>query len=150
MATAEAGAEPATARRDPRAGPRRVRADERFVLVTHENPDGDALGSLVAMHGMLRALGKDSVMFMAADDFPLPRRVPPLRPRRPGAVPPDDIDERTVVFLDCGNIDRNPVEAFSRATGHILNIDHHHDNTRFGTVNHVVPTPRARPRSSGT
>ena len=49
-----------------------LRDASRFVLVTHENPDGDALGSLVAMHRILLALGKDSVMFMAADEFPLP------------------------------------------------------------------------------
>jgi phosphoesterase RecJ-like protein len=42
------------------------------------------------------------------------------------------------VFLDCGNLDRNPAEAFRRPGTHILNIDHHHDNTRFGTVNLVV------------
>ena len=49
-----------------------LRDATRFVLVTHEHPDGDALGSLVAMHGVLLALGKDSVMFMDADEFPLP------------------------------------------------------------------------------
>jgi phosphoesterase RecJ-like protein len=52
-------------------------------------------------------------------------------------TPPTDVAERTIVFLDCGNIDRMPVE-FLQAEGlHILNIDHHHDNTRFGTVNLV-------------
>jgi phosphoesterase RecJ-like protein len=43
------------------------------------------------------------------------------------------------VFLDCGNLERNPAEAFQRPGAHILNLDHHHDNTRFGTVNLVVP-----------
>ena len=42
------------------------------------------------------------------------------------------------MFLDCGNLERNPAEAFRRPGIHILNIDHHHDNTRFGTVNLVV------------
>ena len=42
------------------------------------------------------------------------------------------------MFLDCGNIDRNPA-AVLRDGAHLLNIDHHHDNTRFGTLNHVVP-----------
>ena len=55
------------------------------------------------------------------------------------SAPPDDVDERTIVFLDCGNLERNPAEAFRRPGVHILNIDHHHDNTRFGTVNLVVP-----------
>ena len=39
------------------------------------------------------------------------------------------------MFLDCGNIDRNPADVLRREGAHILNIDHHHDNTRFGTVN---------------
>ena len=50
-----------------------IRDSERFILVTHEHPDGDALGSLVAMHQILRALGKDSLMFMVAEELPLPR-----------------------------------------------------------------------------
>ena len=52
--------------------------------------------------------------------------------------PPADLTERTVVFLDCGNIDRMPVDFLQADDLHILNIDHHHDNTRFGTVNLVV------------
>ncbi len=78
-------------------------------------------------------------MFVDAGEFPLPHeyRFLPL----PGLVsaPPADLDERTIVFLDCGNLERNPAEAFQRPGAHILNIDHHHDNTRFGTVNLVVP-----------
>ncbi len=41
------------------------------------------------------------------------------------------------MFLDCGNIDRNSASVL-RDGAHLLNIDHHHDNTRFGTINHVV------------
>jgi bifunctional oligoribonuclease and PAP phosphatase NrnA len=115
-----------------------LREGTRFVLVTHENPDGDALGSLVAMHGLLSAMGKDSVMFMAADEFPLPHEYRFFDFSGLETAPPRDLDERTVIFLDCGNIDRNPVGAFKRDGAQILNIDHHHDNTRFGTVNHVV------------
>jgi bifunctional oligoribonuclease and PAP phosphatase NrnA len=116
-----------------------LRDSERFVLVTHENPDGDALGSLVAMHELLKALGRDSVMFMAADEFPLPYEYRFFRLEGLVSVIPDDVAERTVVFLDCGNIDRNPADVIKRDDAHILNIDHHHDNTHFGTVNHVVP-----------
>lgn len=117
-----------------------LRGGERFLLVTHENPDGDALGSLVAMHGVLRALGKDSLMFMDADEFPLPYEYAFFRLDNLASVVPDDLDERTVVFLDCGNIDRTPSDLLRNADAHIVNIDHHHDNTRFGTVNLVVPT----------
>jgi phosphoesterase RecJ-like protein len=47
------------------------------------------------------------------------------------------VQDRTLVFLDCGNIDRMPVDFLQRDGAHILNIDHHHDNTLFGTVNLV-------------
>src|SRR4051794_14153978 len=114
------------------------RAD-RFILCTHEHPDGDALGSLAAMQGALTALGKDAVSFMAADEFPLSYEYRFLRLDRLVTVPPEDLDERTIVFLDCGNIDRNPADVLKREDAHIVNIDHHHDNTRFGTVNHVDP-----------
>jgi phosphoesterase RecJ-like protein len=115
-----------------------IRDGDRFVLVTHENPDGDALGSLVAMHGVLRALGKDSLMFMGADEFPLPYEYRFFDLDGLETTPPEDLGDRTVVFLDCGNIDRNPADAFKADETRIVNIDHHHDNTRFGTVNHVV------------
>ncbi|MGO9819371.1 MAG: DHH family phosphoesterase [Solirubrobacteraceae bacterium] len=116
-----------------------LREATKLIVVTHENPDGDALGSLVAMQGILSAIGKDCLLFIDEHEFPLPQEYRFLE--LPGLVsePPADIEQRTVVFLDCGNLDRNPAEAFRRPGIHLLNIDHHHDNTRFGTVNLVVP-----------
>ena len=116
-----------------------LREADKFVLTTHENPDGDALGSLAAMQRVLTALGKDALAFMAADEFPLPYEYRFIELEGLITEPPEDLDERTIVFLDCGNIDRNPAEALKRDGAHILNIDHHHDNTHFGTVDHVVP-----------
>ena len=116
-----------------------IREAERFILVTHENPDGDALGSLVATHEILARLGKDSLMFMSPEEFPLPYEYRFFLLDGLISVPPDDVAERTAIFLDCGNIDRNPADLLKRDGTHILNIDHHHDNTRFGTINHVVP-----------
>lgn len=116
----------------------RIREDQRFVLAAHENPDGDALGSLVGMQGLLSALGKDSAMFISPDDLPLPREYRFFDLDGLIRQPPADIAERTVVFLDCGNIDRNSASVL-RDGAHLLNIDHHHDNTRFGTLNHIVP-----------
>jgi phosphoesterase RecJ-like protein len=116
----------------------RIEQDSRFVIATHENPDGDAVGSLVAMHGLLASLGKEVEMFMAESDLPLP---PEYRFFQLGDLihdVPADVAARTVIFLDCGNLDRSPASAL-RAGAHLVNIDHHHDNTRFGTLNHVVP-----------
>jgi bifunctional oligoribonuclease and PAP phosphatase NrnA len=116
----------------------RLREDERFVLAAHEHPDGDALGSLVGMQEILTVLGKDSAMYISPDDLPLPYEYEIFPMGGAIQAPPADIAERTVVFLDCGNIDRNSA-AVLRDGAHLLNIDHHHDNTRFGTLNHVVP-----------
>jgi phosphoesterase RecJ-like protein len=116
-----------------------VRTAERFLLVTHEHVDGDALGSLVAMREILKQLGKDAVMFMAEDEFPLPYEYRFFSLDGLVTASPADGAQRTVIFLDCGNIDRNPADALQCEGAHILNLDHHHDNTLFGTVNHVVP-----------
>jgi phosphoesterase RecJ-like protein len=110
----------------------------KMLITTHENPDGDALGSLLAFDEMMRALGKDTVMFMSASNFPLPHEYQHLPLERVQNEPPADMDERIAVFLDCGNIDRMPVDFLHREGQHIVNIDHHHDNTEFGTVNLVV------------
>ena len=99
-----------------------VRDGQRFVLVTHENPDGDALGSLVGMHNVLRALGKDSVMFMSADEFPLPYEYRFFDLDGLASVPPPDIDARTVIYLDCGNIDRNPLDIVKRVQASLPDI----------------------------
>jgi phosphoesterase RecJ-like protein len=114
-----------------------LRRQQKFLVTTHENPDGDALGSLLAMHEILKQLGKDSVMFMSAENMPLPYEYRDMAVDELRHELPADADERTIVFLDCGNIDRMPVTFFRRENARILNIDHHHDNTRFGSVNLV-------------
>ena len=98
-----------------------LRGADKFLLTTHENPDGDALGSLLGMHGVLTQLGKDALMYLSPDEFPLPHEYRDMENRDIVGAPPADMDERVAVFLDCGN------------------IDHHHDNTRFGTANLVDP-----------
>jgi len=112
-----------------------LKARDRFLLTAHEGPDGDALGSLLGMHHLLAQLGKDSVMFMAAKEFPLPIEYRFLPLEEVFHEPPADMADRTVVYLDCGNVDRVPVEFLSNGANFRINIDHHHDNTLFGDVN---------------
>jgi phosphoesterase RecJ-like protein len=116
-----------------------LRGARRLIVSTHENPDGDALGSLVAMHRILIRLGKDSLMYIDESDLPLPHEYTFLALDDRISSPPKDLELRTIVFLDCGNLERNPAEALKRAGAQIVNIDHHHDNTHFGTVNLVDP-----------
>jgi phosphoesterase RecJ-like protein len=114
-----------------------LRSRERFLLTAHEGPDGDALGSLLGMHHLLGQLGKDSVMFMAAKEFPLPYEYQRMELDEVHREVPADLDDRVVIFLDCGNIDRMPVEFLGEGNNFRINIDHHHDNTLFGDVNLV-------------
>ncbi len=114
-----------------------LRARDRFLLTAHEGPDGDALGSLLGMHHLLTRLGKDSVMFMAAKEFPLPVEYRFLPLEEVFHEEPADMADRTVVFLDCGNVDRMPVEFLTAGDNFRINVDHHHDNTLFGDLNLV-------------
>jgi bifunctional oligoribonuclease and PAP phosphatase NrnA len=114
-----------------------LRDRDRFLLTAHEGPDGDALGSLLGLHNVLTQLGKDSVMFMAAKEFPLPIEYRFLPLEEVFHEAPADMADRTVVFLDCGNLDRMPVEWLTAGGNDVINIDHHHDNTRFGDLNLV-------------
>ena len=117
-----------------------IRDADRFLLTTHERPDGDAVGSLAAMQRVLAALGKDALAFLPAEEFPLPYEYRFIRLEGLVTEPPADLGQRLLVFLDCGNIDRTPADVLKREEGGgIVNVDHHHDNTRFGTVNHVDP-----------
>ena len=119
----------------------RIKSDEKFFLTTHENPDGDALGSLVAMNAILQKLGKDTVMFMRETEFPLPYEYRYLL-AEDGAIhfAPADLQERTVIFLDCGSFERMAVDFLRDDSLTLINIDHHHDNTKFGSLNMVEST----------
>src|SRR2546427_10674595 len=96
-----------------------IRAHQRFVLTTHENPDGDALGSLLATNIAFDQLAKDTLMVLHGDS-PLPGEyafmpLADLRRRWPDHVP-----EHLLVALDCANESRiadpegpRPVQASS-------------------------------------
>ena len=109
-----------------------IRGSGKFLLTTHEGPDGDALGSLLGMHELLGYLGKDSVMFLAAKEFPLPSEYRHIPLENVFHDAPADLEDRVVVFLDCGNPDRMPVDFLLEGGSAVVNIDHHHDNTDFG------------------
>ncbi len=116
-----------------------IRSHDRFLLVTHENPDGDALGSVLAAKLALEQIGKDAVMFLFGR-VPLPAEYAFMDLAELRRDLPADVGERVVVALDCANIRRmGPETGFLDATPVILDIDHHHDNSRFGQLNLIVP-----------
>ncbi len=116
-----------------------LRENERFLVASHENPDGDALGSLLAMHLALRQLGKESVMFVPGQ-APLPGEYTFLELDGVHREPPADHAERVLVAVDCAKEERlGPDPSLLADAPFALDIDHHHDNTRFGDVNLIVP-----------
>ena len=76
-------------------------------------------------------------MFLTAKEFPLPVEYRFLPLEEVFHEPPADIADRVVIFLDCGNIDRMPVDFLQNGENKVINVDHHHDNTRFGSINLV-------------
>jgi len=115
-----------------------IRSHDRFLVISHENPDGDALGSLLSTHLALRQLGKDSVMLLAGD-VPLPAEYGFMRLDELVREPPVDAAERVLVAVDCAKEQRlGPVPDLLERAPLSLDIDHHHDNSRFGNVNLIV------------
>lgn len=117
-----------------------LRDNDRFVVTSHEAPDGDALGSMLATGLALRQLGKDAVMFLAGP-APLPReyRFLELSQRGLQRERPVDFAERVLVAVDCASADRVGAEpGLVEEAPFTVNIDHHHDNPRFGDVNLIV------------
>ena len=116
-----------------------LRGHARFVVTSHDNPDGDALGSLLATHLVLQALGKDTVMVLGGP-APLPGeyRFLRLEPRGLLREAPADIGERVLVAVDCAQESRIVDARLHAEPALTVNVDHHHDNTRFGDVNLVV------------
>src|SRR5216683_1055709 len=105
-----------------------IHAHERFLVVTHENPDGDALGSMLALTLGLRAVGKDVLMYLAGR-APLPAEYRFLSLAGLTYDVPDDLAERVLLAVDCANERRIGEDtAAVDGAGVVVNVDHHHDN----------------------
>ncbi len=115
-----------------------LRAAERIVIATHLNPDGDAIGSARAMEVTLLALGKDVVVYVP--DAVVPTEYEFIRPERLTTEIPADIEQRTLICVDCGNASRVKNDELLERAQRVLNVDHHGDNTHFGHANHVRAT----------
>ena len=115
-----------------------LREHDRFLVTTHENPDGDALGSLLGATLLLEELGKNAVMYLYGD-APIPTEYQFMELERLTRAFPEDAAERVLVAVDCANEDRIGHDLdLVRGAPLTINIDHHHDNTRFGDLNLIV------------
>jgi phosphoesterase RecJ-like protein len=112
-----------------------VRAAPRVVVAAHENPDGDAIGSLVGAVRGLRAAGIDAVGVRAPAD--LPREYRWLDDGDTVTAAPDG-EGWLLLAVDCGSAARIAApEGVQQRAALVVDLDHHHDNTRFGDINVV-------------
>lgn len=116
-----------------------IRAHQRFVLSSHARPDGDSIGSQLAMAYALRALGKDVVI---VNHDAAPSSLAPF----PGVDAIQVADAVTVEFdaaiiMECGDLQRTGVSGLDR--GFVINIDHHPGNTSYGQINWFDPSAAA-------
>jgi phosphoesterase RecJ-like protein len=118
---------------------RTIREHDRYLLTTHENPDGDALGSVLAAKLGLESLGKDAVMYLYGQ-VPLPAEYGFMQLDDLRRELPPDAGERVLFALDCANQSRlgRDYEQLLAGAPLVIDVDHHHDNTRFGDVNAIV------------
>ena len=115
-----------------------------MTLVCHVSPDGDALGSTLALHHVLLAAGVDSVA-----SFPPPFVVAPHYRDLPGLellTPPEQVahEPEVMVTFDCGALARlGDLETNAKAANELIVVDHHASNERYGTINVIDPAAAA-------
>ena len=115
-----------------------IRSNDRFVVAAHENPDGDALGSMLAIALGLKGLGKDVVMYLSGN-APTPGEYSFLDLSELHRELPADLAERVLIAVDCANEQRiGPESTPVDVAKLVVNVDHHHDNSSFGGVNLIV------------
>ncbi|TVQ98089.1 MAG: bifunctional oligoribonuclease/PAP phosphatase NrnA [Desulfovibrionales bacterium] len=116
---------------------RLLREGDHFLVAGHNNPDGDALGSTVALGWLLESLGKNYCLF---NESPVPDRFSWLRSPRPLQQVLPDWEPKWYVLLDCGDAKRVGKDLAGRLPlERTINIDHHVSNRDFGVVNLVEP-----------
>ena len=112
---------------------RRMKAERSIALAVHERPDTDALGAAAGMLDLFSQLGVEARLHVDQDEtLPLEERLLPFGTVTRGLPPA----RRPLYALDCGSLERLalPLKSWD---GVVVNIDHHHDNSRFGDVVYV-------------
>jgi phosphoesterase RecJ-like protein len=111
----------------------------RLVVSSHARPDGDAIGSQLAMAFALDTLGKE-VTIVNRD--PVPATLAPF-PGTGRIVVADRVEETfdAAIIMECGSLDRTGVVGLDRSP--VINIDHHQGNTAYGAVNWFDPAAAA-------
>ena len=114
-----------------------IKENDHFLVTSHINPDGDAIGAMAAMGYILQSLQKDFVLF---NESGLPQRLAWLKLPAPITQELPETDPQWLIVLDSGDSSR-PGEKIKDLIGRVktINIDHHLGNPGFGLINWVEP-----------
>lgn len=109
-----------------------IHTAQRFIVCGHARPDGDAIGSVMAMAAALRALGKTEVRTISADPPPAPFFA---LPGMPSLAVTREVDAAgcVVIVMESGSLERTGIDGL--AAGQVINIDHHLGNSGYGAIN---------------
>ncbi|HKP85742.1 MAG TPA: bifunctional oligoribonuclease/PAP phosphatase NrnA [Blastocatellia bacterium] len=116
-----------------------IEQNQRFMITSHIRPDGDGLGSGLALYWMLRSLGKEANVILRD-------RVPPGYTVLPGSdmiIIQDDVTESydAAFIIECSDVERPGLPGLRNQF--VVNIDHHSTTVPFGDVNWIDPTAAA-------
>jgi len=118
-----------------------IRTGNKFLVTAHRNPDGDAIGSQLALALSLESIGKKGT---ALSDPMIPKNyffLPGMQSVRTKLEPDETFD--AAIALECPDDSRIPMSERVMKVPLIINIDHHQENTAFGHLNLVVPEASA-------
>jgi len=107
----------------------KINEAKNIVLISHINPDGDALGSSLSLYPILKKLGKKVTVFNATKPLPIYLDFLPNFAKVTNKLP-NNID--LMISFDCGSFDRLGIE---KRPEFLINIDHHISNTNYGDIN---------------
>ncbi len=113
-----------------------IQKQTSFAVVSHKNPDGDAIGSILAMGRILRKKGKEVEIFNAT---PIPSNFAFL-PDADLIKPLKETECEVLIALDCADFQRTGFnDSVREKVDVVVNIDHHRTNAYFGDINIVDP-----------
>ena len=110
-----------------------IRSGSRFLLSSHQRPDGDAIGSAVGFALALQALGKQASVVMDAEPPHFLRPFPAVDQIRIAPHISEVMDG--AIIMECSSLDRTGVSGLENSP--VLNIDHHIGNTKYGAINWI-------------
>lgn len=123
-----------------------VRKSDHFLIISHNYPDGDSLGTQVALFELFQVLGKDARM-ICNGELPYQYMFLPHASKIEKDVKTfkSNQNKYTTFCVDSATVTRLNLEfdSLDDASEHIINIDHHKDNSLFGDINIIEPQKSA-------